>query len=355
MYVLNVPGIRNSMITDAAKVDEMYDLATQLVAKWARGGPEARINVTDDYTRLTLDSIALCAMGKRFNSFYSEEMHPFVGAMVRFLVESGMRPRKTRLESFLWREPERQYWKDIEYMKGVCKELIEHRRANPVEKKDLLNAMLFGRDPKTKERLTDESVVNNMITFLIAGHETTSGMLSFITYYLLKSPDACDKARKEVDTVVGTGPVTVDHLTKLPYLEAIMREALRLTPTAPGFSITSLPGHGDQVIGGAKYHIPDGATIFCNLSAVGRDKTVFGEDADDFRPERMLGENFAKLPPNAWKVSCSFAVVPQMNTLWSYLLTILLLAFWKWCKRLHWKTVCLARGPPRPGIDITEF
>lgn len=343
------------MITDAAKVDEMYDLATQLVAKWARGGPEARINVTDDYTRLTLDSIALCAMGKRFNSFYSEEMHPFVGAMVRFLVESGMRPRKTRLESFLWREPERQYWKDIEYMKGVCKELIEHRRANPVEKKDLLNAMLFGRDPKTKERLTDESVVNNMITFLIAGHETTSGMLSFITYYLLKSPDACDKARKEVDTVVGTGPVTVDHLTKLPYLEAIMREALRLTPTAPGFSITSLPGHGDQVIGGGKYHIPDGATIFCNLSAVGRDKTVFGEDADDFRPERMLGENFAKLPPNAWKVSCSFAVVPQMNTLWSYLLTILLLAFWKWCKRLHWKTVCLARGPPRPGIDITEF
>lgn len=74
------------MVTIAytTKDDEMYDLATQLVAKWARGGPDARINVTNDFTRLTLDSIALCAMGKRFNSFYSEEMHPFVGAMVRF-------------------------------------------------------------------------------------------------------------------------------------------------------------------------------------------------------------------------------------------------------------------------------
>lgn len=188
-------------------------------------------------------------------------------------------------------------------MKGVCKELIEHRRANPVEKKDLLNAMLFGRDPKTKERLTDESVVNNMITFLIAGHETTSGMLSFVTYYLLKNPAVCDKARKEIDTVVGTGPVTVDHITKLPYLEAIMRETLRLNPTAPGFTVGVLPGLGDQVIGGGKYHIPEGAGVFCNLSGVGRDPTVFGDDVEDFRPERMYGENFTNLPPNAWKVS----------------------------------------------------
>ena len=273
-----------------------------MVAKWARGGPEQRINVTDDYTRLTLDSIALCAMGKRFNSFYSEEMHPFVGAMVRFLVESGARARKTKLEALIWREPERQYWKDIEYMKSVCNELIEHRRANPVDKKDLLNAMLFGRDPKTKERLTDESVVNNMITFLIAGHETTSGLLSFVTYYLIKHPEVCEKARKEVDTVVGTGPVTADHITKMPYLEAIMRETLRLNPTAPGISITIRPDQGDQIIGGGKYLIPKGVTVFCNMPSVGRDQSVFGDDAEEFKPERMYGENFTKLPPNAWKV-----------------------------------------------------
>jgi cytochrome P450/NADPH-cytochrome P450 reductase len=60
----------------------MRDIASQLVLKWARHGPENRILATDDFTRLTLDTLSLCTMGYRFNSFYSKEMHPFVDAMV---------------------------------------------------------------------------------------------------------------------------------------------------------------------------------------------------------------------------------------------------------------------------------
>src|SRR5690349_9242681 len=110
-------SFRRSARVSCSPDEEMYDIATQLVAKWARIGPDEPINVTDDYTRLTLDSIALCAMGKRFNSFYSEKMHPFVDAMVGFLVESGRRQRRTALESFLNRAPQRQYDQDIKTMK----------------------------------------------------------------------------------------------------------------------------------------------------------------------------------------------------------------------------------------------
>ena len=53
---------------------EMYDIATQLVMKWARQGPTTPVMVTDDFTRLTLDTIALCSMGTRFNSFYHDEI-----------------------------------------------------------------------------------------------------------------------------------------------------------------------------------------------------------------------------------------------------------------------------------------
>jgi cytochrome P450 / NADPH-cytochrome P450 reductase len=151
--------------------DEMYDIATQLVAKWARQGEDVLINVTDDFTRLTLDSIALCAMDKRFNSFYKEKMHPFVGAMVGFLAESGRRDKRTRLEMMLNSAPERQYQADIALMRAVAAEVIAHRRANPADKKDLLNAMLFGKDPKTGQRLTDDNIMNNMLTFLIAGRD----------------------------------------------------------------------------------------------------------------------------------------------------------------------------------------
>lgn len=281
--------------------DEMYDIATQLVAKWARIGPDERVNVTDDYTRLTLDSIALCAMDKRFNSFYKEELHPFVDAMVGFLVESGRKAQRTRIETFLNPQFGRQFQKNIDLMRNLAAEVVAHRRANPSDKKDLLNAMLFRKDPQTGERLTDQSIMDNMITFLIAGHETTSGMLSFTTYYLLRNPEVFQKAQKEVDEVVGQGAITFQHMSKLPYIEAILRESLRLWPTAPVIAVKPVPGSADPVIIGGKYHIPKTQTVAILLPQLGRDPAVFGADADAFRPERMYGENFSKLPPNAWK------------------------------------------------------
>lgn len=286
--------------------DEMYDIATQLVAKWARAGPEQKINVTDDFTRLTLDSIALCVMGKRFNSFYSEKLHPFITAMAGFLVESGRRSRQTTIQAWFNRAKEQQYQEDIATLRSVAQEVIDYRRANPVDKKDLMNAMLFGKDPKTGERMTEESIMNNMITFLIAGHETTSGLLSFACYYLVKNPETLTKAQQEVDAVVGKGPVTVQHMSKLPYIEALMRETLRLQPTAPAFSVRPLDTVAGPVVLGGKYFIPPDATLIASLPVVGRDPAVFGSDADEFKPERMYGENFTKLPPNAWKVRKSF-------------------------------------------------
>ena len=67
----------------------MQDIARRLLLKWAQMETGAPINVTEDYTRLTLDTIALCAMDYRFNSFYKEDMHPFVKAMIGVLDESG--------------------------------------------------------------------------------------------------------------------------------------------------------------------------------------------------------------------------------------------------------------------------
>src|SRR5712691_709503 len=76
-----------------AMFDPMVDIAEQLLLKWERQRPEQRIDLVDSTTRLTLDTIALCAFDYRFNSFYEKDMHPFVGAMVRALAESGARGR----------------------------------------------------------------------------------------------------------------------------------------------------------------------------------------------------------------------------------------------------------------------
>ncbi|GAD98773.1 fatty acid hydroxylase, putative [Paecilomyces variotii No. 5] len=283
--------------------DEMYDIASQLVMKWARQGPKTPIIVTDDFTRLTLDTIALCAMGTRFNSYYHEEMHPFVDAMLTLLTGSGKRVRRPALLNNLPTSENTQYWNDIEFLKKVAQELVDERRNNPEDKKDLLNAMILGKDPKTGKGLTDDSIINNMITFLIAGHETTSGLLSFLFYYLLKTPYAYKKAQQEVDEVIGRRKITIDDLPKLHYIRAVLRETLRMRPTAPAFALRPHPtkNREDPVTLGGKYTVRKDESILVLLGKLHRDPEVYGPDADEFKPERMLDENFDKLPKNAWK------------------------------------------------------
>ena len=139
-----------------------------------------------------------------------------------------------------------------------------------------------------------------MITFLIAGHETTSGLLSFTFYYLLDNPATYARAQQEVDEVVGTGPITVDQLARLPYLNAVLRESLRLSPTVPSIALAAKE---DTVLGG-KYYIKASTPIVALFAAVHRDPSVYGSDADDFRPERMLDGEFERRNrqfPNSWK------------------------------------------------------
>src|SRR5215467_9492002 len=96
--------------------DHMLDIADQMFVRWERFGAGAVIDVADNMTRLTLDTIALCAFNYRFNSFYQDEMHPFVSAMVGALQEAGERTRRPKLVSNLMLSTARQYEADKELL-----------------------------------------------------------------------------------------------------------------------------------------------------------------------------------------------------------------------------------------------
>ncbi|VUC23541.1 unnamed protein product [Clonostachys rosea] len=280
--------------------EEMHELATQLALKWARGGPNTDINVTEDFTRLTLDTIALCSMGFRFNSFYSSEMHPFVQAMVDFLLEAGDRGTRT-LPGMFYRSEAQKFDKDIETMRSTAQEVLDARKSGQtVRDQDLLAAMLKGIDPQTGQRVSDDSIINNLITFLVAGHETTSGMLSYTFFHLLKNPETFAKAQQEVDSVCGKEPVTLAHLSKLGYINGALREALRINSTIPAMGLAPKE---DTVLGG-KYFVKKGQQLIAQISLSHLDPAVYGDDADEFKPERMMDENFNRLNreyPNCWK------------------------------------------------------
>jgi len=279
--------------------DRMLDIAEQMLLRWERFGADSVIEVTEDMTRMTLDTIALCAFDYRFNSFYQREMHPFIGAMVDALAEAGARTRRPELASKMLLRTKRAYEDDLALMRDIADALIAERKRDPdaAQKKDLLGLMLQGRDPVTGEGLSDENIRFQLVTFLIAGHETTSGLLSFAIYFLVKNPRVLQKARAEVDAVFGDELPRVEHIGKLRYVEQVLMETLRLWPTAPAFQ---LKAREDTVIGG-RYAITKRDTITVLIPVLHRDTSVWGDDVEEFRPERFESESFAKMPPNAWK------------------------------------------------------
>ena len=279
----------------------MVDLADQLVLKWERLNADDEIDVTDDMTRLTLDTIGLCGFEYRFNSFYRDGNHPFVAAMARAL-ETTMETRGLPLEGLIHKRQYRQLREDISFMHGMVEEIIKERRnhGNDPTKKDLLSFMLSGIDKKTGQRLDDTQIRDETITFLIAGHETTSGLLSFATYALLNNPDVLEKAYAEVDRVLGPDPSvkpTYAQVNQLTYVAQILKETLRLWPTAPAYGIAPLQ---DTVIGG-QYRLKRRYHLVVLAPMLHRDKSVWGEDAELFNPDHFSRDAEAKRPINAYK------------------------------------------------------
>lgn len=138
-----------------------------------------------------------------------------------------------------------------------------------------------------------------------SGHETTSGLLSFAFAHLLKSPRAYFKAQAEVDQVVGRRAIEFADLKNLSYLNAVLRETARLTPTVPVLQKEISHDLSHQVVTLNGYVVTPLDTLMVLLSKAQRDPTVWGGDADDFKPERMLDESFDEVMaqyPGSWKV-----------------------------------------------------
>ena len=172
---------------------------------------------------------------------------------------------------------------------------------------------------------------------------------------LLKKPAAYFKVQQEVDEVLGQGKITVNQLKDLKYVDAVLRETLRLTPTAPAFSRSirdDNPNDVEELLGG-QYAIRRDDKILCLITKTQRDPKVYGEDANEFRPERMLEENFQRLPKAAWK--------PFGNGLRSCIVSKLLGIIrpfrhtLKLFPTLSGESFCVARSPNGFGHDLPKL
>lgn len=276
--------------------DMMLEVADQLVAKWSRASG-TDVLVADDMTRFTLDSIAVAGFGHRFNSFEKEELDSFLEALGRALGESLNMITRMPIQQRFAKKAERQFEADIAEMNALVDGIIAERRRNPNDGKDLLNLMLSAVDPESGEGLDDLNIRYQVLTFLIAGHETTSGLLTFAQHLLLRHPHVLAQAYAEVDRVLpGDTRPDYAHVVKLQVIERVLKEAQRLWPTAPAFSLAP---YEDTVIGG-KWALRKDRPVNVFSPGLHRDPSVW-DHPDEFDIDRWLPEAEAARHPHAYK------------------------------------------------------
>ena len=286
--------------------DMIVEVCDQLVAKWTRAAG-TDVHVADDMTRLTLDSIAIAGFGHRFNSFERDELDSFLVALGRALSEALNVITRLPIQRRFARRAAAQYEADIAEMNALVDGIIADRRVNPNANgdgggRDLLNLMLTAIDPETGDGLDDLNIRYQVLTFLIAGHETTSGMLTFAFTYLLRNPAVLAQAYAEVDRVL-PGDTRPDYaqVAKLEVIERILKEALRLWPTAPAFSVAPFE---DQVIGAGDgkpgWRMRKDRPVNIFTPGLHRSPGVW-DRADEFDIDRWLPENEAARHPHAYK------------------------------------------------------
>ena len=203
----------------------------------------------------------------------------------------------------------------VRFFEEVVGELVDARRGllarGETAPRDLLTLLLEAADPETGRGLSDAEVGANIVTFIGAGHETTANTLSWSLYLLSQAADVRERIEREVDEVMGAGPLDAESLGRLVYTRAVIDEAMRLYPPAPFLSRTAVE---DDQVGSVK--IPKGSLVTIAPWVLHRHRRLWDEP-DAFDPERFLPERraaidrFAYLPFGAGPRVCigaSFAL-----------------------------------------------
>ncbi|WP_328844034.1 cytochrome P450 [Streptomyces sp. NBC_00258] len=264
----------------------MLEVTGRLTDRWDVERAAGRaVDVPGDMTKLTLETIARTGFGHDFGSFERTRPHPFVTAMVGALMYAQrLNVVPVPLAPVLMRSATRRNEADVAYLNRTVDDVVEARINGPAGEGDLLDRMLDTAHPETGERLTPENIRRQVITFLIAGHETTSGALSFALHYLAQRPDIAARARAEVDRVWGDTPrPAYDQVARLRYVRRVLDESLRLWPTAPAYAREAKE---DTVLDGV-HPMRRGAWALVLIPLLHRDPEVWGADAERFDPDRF--------------------------------------------------------------------
>lgn len=260
----------------------MIESAQKMLATW-HDGEERDVHM--DMTRLTLEIIAKVLFGDEITSDADEACDAFLAFFKQYDNRFGL----YLIPEWLPTPENLRYRSAIKRLDKIVLKLIRRKSAHNGDSHDMLSTLLHPKD-KDGGVMSERQMRDEMMTLFFTGHETTALALSWTFYLLGKNPEAEQKLWEEVDRVLEGRTPTYQDLARLPYLEMVFKESLRLYPPAFGVVREALK---DCEIGG--YQVPRGATLAIFQWAVHRDPRYF-DRPEEFIPERWEND-FAKTLP----------------------------------------------------------
>lgn len=188
--------------------------------------------------------------------------------------------------AFLTDDPTRDVQVVLKYraLMGVLLKLIQARRTTTKKYNDFVSVFVEARDKDTGEGMTDKELLDEVMTMIVAGHETSAITLTWVWYFIAKYPKVDKKIQDEIVDAGITGAPGFNDLDKIPYIKQVTEEALRLYPPVWLFSRKAIEA---DVLG--SYQIPAGSDIFISPYYLHRN-TDFWSQVEEYQPERFSAE-----------------------------------------------------------------
>ena len=186
--------------------------------------------------------------------------------------------------------------RNIKELDKIIYGIIKAKKERGTKNGDILDMLMEVMDVETNERMTDKQIRDEVMTIIVAGHETTANAMSFMWYALVEHPEIISKVDDEAGKVASEdGVLRPENMRNAAYIRQVVQETLRLYPPP---SVLQRETIEEDVVCG--YHIPKKKNVMIPTFVVHRMKEYWGEDAEDFNPDRFVPEKMGQMPKYAY-------------------------------------------------------
>jgi cytochrome P450 len=257
---------------------QMTEAAQMIADRWREGG---EVDLDAECRRLTMRSLGRSILGLDINQCGNEiAQHMHVASA--YTADRALRP--LRAPRWLPTPGRRRARAAVATMRQVTMDILQACRADPTRDAPLVQALIAATDPDTGRPLSDDDICNDLLIFMLAGHDTTATTLTYALWALGHHLDIQDRVAAEV-VKIGDRELTPDDVPRLEYTAQVLNEALRLCPPAAGVGRLAVR---DIAVDG--YRVEAGTLVAVGINALHRDPALW-ERPLVFDPDRFSPEN----------------------------------------------------------------